>query len=916
MFQKKTICYAFMLSIVSLVLPFNNRAQNKTAAAPALVKTASIEGVEEYKLPNGMKVLLIPDATQNNVVVNIVYNVGSRHEGYGETGMAHLLEHMLFKGSKKFSSIKKTIADKGASANGTTYYDRTNYYEILPASDSNLRWALDMESDRMVNSLMLKADLQKEFSVVRNEFESGENNPGSILMERIVSTMYLWHNYGKSTIGSKEDIERVPIENLTTFYKKYYQPDNATLIVGGKFDVATSLKWITEYFAKIPKPTRIIQPGYTIEPQQDGERFVELKRNGDIQYLGAAYHTPCLSDKDYVANDVVIEILTNDPSGILYKALIETKLATKVYGYSLPFYDPGFTYFNVDVPKDKSINDAKKVFLAAFDSLATTTITKEQLDRAKNTINKYMSDMQNNTINYCINLTEFIGGGNWKLFYIYRDRLEKISLADVQAVAKRYYLSSNRTWGQFIPDKNPERVAVNDRPDISELVKDYKGKKTEQQTETFETSIDNIKKSTITGKLSNGLKYALLKKGTKGDKITISFILKMGTESTLMNKDLIAELTAKMLKYGTTTRSKKDINDQLDKLKSSININGGATGVSISISSDKENLQQTLAILEDLLLHPAFDKNEFEKMILDVKGEYEANRSEPFFVAQKALEVKTNKYPKGHPLASESIEETLDALGKVKPEELQSFYTSFYGTNNASFTCVGSFEPNTVKTYLEKAFNNFISKTPYERLSEKFFDIQGSTEVVTIKDKQNAVCLGNINIAIKDTDEDYAALNMANELLGGGAFLSSRIPQRLRESEGMSYGAGSYLNVPYKDAVGAWGVYAIFNPSFKNKLDSALRQEIEKALQAGFTQDELSKTVNSWLQQRKTSLGMDNGIASLLNRSLVNDRDISYYTALENKTKALKLAEVNAALKKFVSLNKLVIIYAGDFNGK
>ena len=346
--MKSTLCLLILILTVQFI-----SAQGKSTSSSQLQFVTSVEGVKEYKLNNGLQVLLIPDPSINNVVVNVVYHVGSRNEGYGETGMAHLLEHMLFKGSKKFLNIKKTIADKGASANGTTWYDRTDYFEILPASDSNLTWALDMESDRMVNSLMKNDDLQKEFTVVRNEFEMGENYPDNILQERIISAMYLWHNYGKSTIGSKEDIERVPIGNLKIFYQKYYQPDNATLIVGGKFDEKKTLDWIAKYFAPIPKPSRVIQPSYTVEPPQDGERFVQLKRNGDISYIGMAYHTPSYSDSDYVANDAVINILTNDPSGIFYKALVDTKLATRVYGWNPNLYDPGFSYFGCNTKREK-----------------------------------------------------------------------------------------------------------------------------------------------------------------------------------------------------------------------------------------------------------------------------------------------------------------------------------------------------------------------------------------------------------------------------------------------------------------------------------------------------------------------------------------------------------------------------------
>ena len=408
----------------------------------------SVEGIKEYNLPNGLKILLIPDAAQSNVVVNIVYNVGSRHEGYGETGMAHLLEHMLFKRSSKFSEIKKAIADKGAEANGTTWYDRTNYYEILPATDENLNWALEMEADRMVTSSILQSDLDTEFSVVRNEFELGENSPSNVLQERIISSAYLWHNYGNSTIGSKEDIERVKATSLKDFYKKYYQPNNATLIIGGKFDEKKTLDMVVKYFAIIPKSKQSIEPTYTVEPAQDGERYVELKRNGDLQYIGMAYHTPSFSDKEYAANNALISILTNNPSGILYKTLIETKLATNVGGYTMTLRDPGFSYFGCEIPKDKDLTLAQKAFLQTMNEVPKMTFTEDDLKRAKNELLKQFENTYNKTIDLSIALTENIGAGDWRLFFMDRDNIEKLTLADIQNVAKKYYLQSNRTWGR------------------------------------------------------------------------------------------------------------------------------------------------------------------------------------------------------------------------------------------------------------------------------------------------------------------------------------------------------------------------------------------------------------------------------------------------------------------------------------
>src|SRR5688500_10426469 len=222
--------------LLAVTILFVHAAQSQTGAPPMPTKGPTVEGITQYKLANGMKVLLFPDQSKATITVNITYLVGSRHEGYGETGMAHLLEHMAFKGSTNHKNIPQELTAHGARPNGTTWYDRTNYFETFSATDENLKWALDLESDRMVNSFIAKKDLDSEMTVVRNEFEAGENSPFRVLLERTVATAFLWHNYGKSTIGSKADLENVPIDRLQAFYRNHYQPDNAVLLVAGRID--------------------------------------------------------------------------------------------------------------------------------------------------------------------------------------------------------------------------------------------------------------------------------------------------------------------------------------------------------------------------------------------------------------------------------------------------------------------------------------------------------------------------------------------------------------------------------------------------------------------------------------------------------------------------------------------------------
>ena len=905
----KTMRTILLLFICILLL---NIKDINAQSTPKLVTT--VEGIKQYELNNGLQVLLIPDASQTNIAVNIVYKVGSRHEGYGETGMAHLLEHMLFKQCEKFTDIKKAIADKGASANGTTWYDRTNYYEILSASDENLSWALDMEADRMVNSKILAEELKKEFSVVRNEFEIGENYPSNVLNERILSSMYLWHNYGKSTIGSKEDIERVKAENLKLFYKKFYQPDNAVLIIAGKFDEKKALDHVQQYFGSIPRPTRVLQPTYTVEPPQDGERNVELRRAGDIQYIGMAYHTPAVADQDYAANDALVEILTNDPSGVFYKKLVETKLASKLFGYSQTLHDPGFTYFQVEVPKDKSIDDAKQVLLHAADDIATMNITNEDLSRAKNNRIKFFENTTNKTMDLAIAITEAIGAGDWRLWFWYRDQMENLTLANIKDVAKKYYKTSNRTYGVFIPEKaTPERTVVNETPDIMKLLDGYKGKEVVAQKADFENSIENIRKNAVYGKLANGGKYVLLEKPTKGDKINASISLRMGDENSLMNKNEIAQIAATMLKTGTATRSKKQISDELDRIKTDISINGSAGGIVITLNTDKQNLPAALALLDDMLHHPKFDATEFEKVIIDTKANYEANRSEPFTAAFTKIQKMSTRYPKGHPLYAGDTDEKLEDLNKVKLDDVKKYYSDFYGANNSLAAFVGEIDKKQVTDFLQNSFSKWNSKAIYKPIEPKYFDVPASVQSINTPDKTNAALIGTINLNISEKHPDYPGVFMANELLGGGAFLSSRIPQRLRENEGMSYGAGTFMNMEYKYNVGNWSLYAAYNPIYKGRIDTALKQEIDKAIAGGFTADELKNSVTSWLEQNKTSLGANDYLAGMLRGYLRDERNLDDYTNFENKVKSLNLEAVNASLRKYFDKSKLLMVYSGDF---
>ena len=886
------------------------------APIPAPIRVTSVEGITEYLLGNGLRVLLFPDLSKQTVTVNVTYLVGSRHEGYGETGMAHLLEHMVFKGSTKHTNIPQELTDHGARPNGTTWLDRTNYFETFSSTEENLRWALDLESDRMINSFIKKEDLEKEFSVVRNEFESGENDPESVLSERVISTAYLWHNYGNSTIGSREDIERVPIDNLQAFYKKYYQPDNAILLVAGKFDEAKILKMINEeYFGGIPRPTRILQPTYTVEPVQDGERSITLRRVGDVQAIGVAYHICSNSHPDFPALDVLQGILTSQPSGKLYKALVETKLASNLYAYSLTNKDPTFFYFGLSILKEKSLDETKKALLTMLDGVGTMDITKEDVERAKNEALKGLELTLRNSESVGLQMSEYMGAGDWRLIYIYRDALEKITVADVKRVAKYYFKPSNRTIGVFIPEENPDRVKVPESPEIDALVKNYKGRAVVAQGEAFDPSPANIESRTKRGQEPNGLEYALLPKSTRGNSVTAFLTLRLGDEQSLQNKATIAQYTASMLNKGTKNLNRQQLKDTLDKLKSQVNVGGGDNNTSINIESTKDNLPKVLAIVNDILKNPVFDEKEFETMKQEILAQVESQKSDPQALAFTAFQRMMNPYSKSDVRYVPTIEEDIENNKTVKLEDIKKFYTDFYGASAATISVVGDFDEAAVRKSISTNFGTWKSPIPFKRIQAVFQEISPANSAIKTPDKANALFLAGQNLQLQETDADYPALLLGNYMLGGG-FLSSRLAVRIRQKEGISYGVGSNLTGSPFDKSGSFMTYAIYAPENAEKLEKAFYEEIEKVVNEGFTADELKAAKSGWLQSRSVSRSQDNELSSRLNNYLYYDRTLAFDAEFDKKVEALTTEQVNTTMKKFIDPKKISIVKAGDFDKK
>ncbi len=635
--MKTTMKINCLLLAFALIASASISAPAQNSALPKGVeRVTSVEGITEYRLANGLRVLLFPDPSKQTMTVNMTYLVGSAVEDYGETGMAHLLEHMVFKGSPKHTNIPQELTSHGARPNGSTSYDRTNYFETFAATDENLNWALDLESDRMVNSFIAKKDLDSEMTVVRNEYEAGENSPFNVLLERLIATSYVWHNYGKATIGARSDIENVPIERLQAFYHRYYQPDDAVLTVAGKFDEAKTLALIDKYFSPIPRPTRTLQKIYTIEPTQDGERAVTLRRVGDTQLVQAIYHIPAASHADFAAVNILAQVLGDTPSGRLHKALVETKKASSTFGFNFELREPGIAVFGAEVRQGDSLEAARDILVQTIESLGATPPTKEEVERARGQLLKDFDLNMNKADLIGLIMSEYIASGDWRLFFLERDRTRKVTAEEVQQAAARYFKPANRTLGMFIPTPKPDRSEIPATPDVAAMLKDYKGEAAIAAGEAFDPSPTNIESRTKRAE-AGGVKIALLPKKTRGSTVVAQMLFRFGDEQSLMNRSTAAQLAGAMLMRGTTKHTRQQIQDELDRLKARAFVSGVPTQATLFIETTRANLPAVMRLMAEVLREPAFPEKEFDLLKQEHLAGIEQQKSEPTQIAFTAF---------------------------------------------------------------------------------------------------------------------------------------------------------------------------------------------------------------------------------------------------------------------------------------
>ena len=906
------VARGLLLASFSALLTFPLLAQEAVAPPPGVTRVQTVEGITQYQLANGLKVLLAPDLADERVTVNLTYLVGSRHEGYGESGMAHLLEHLIFKGSPNTVDPKAEFRKRGFTFNGTTTADRTNYFATFVSSQESLDWYIGWQADAMVNSFIAKKDLDSEMTVVRSEFEIAGNNPFATLSQRVMAAAYPWHNYGKATIGNRADIENVDIARLQSFYKRYYRPDNAVLMVAGKFDPAATLSGIQKTLGSLSRGQLPMALTYTLEPVQDGERSVVVRRPASAQLMLASYHAPAALHPDNMALTVLTTALGDVPSGRLHKALVESKLAQAVFvGTDRRREASSLVFGTAFAPEDDPL-PRQKLLLDIVENLAKQPLRQDEFDRAKAKIEKNLELAFANAAAVAQGALHFEVLGDWRAVFVDRERMKAVTLDEVNRVARSYLLADNRTLGHLIPTKAPMRAPEIGLPDVAAYLQGFTLNEKGLESSAFDFSTGSLHEKVMFSSTAGGIKTALLPKPVRGDLVKLSVSFKFGSLESLRQQGAAAMLAGQMLDKGTTSMTRQQIHDEQVKLGAALSLHFGEEGGALTLTVKKENAMAALALATRLLRESIFPPAEFEEIraaqIKALQGQLKDKSAQ----ARNAWSRYGNPYAKGDPRYLYSLEETLQELTAVTRDQVYAFYQRFYGAQSAQISVLGPVDVKQYQQQIALSLENWQAPQAWQRVEQPLIERTPARLVFDTPDKSNASLAAYHALPLRAGQFDWQdyAMSLATRIFGGGP--GSRLWVRLRESGGLSYSAGAAYSASRYEPNASFSLSAEVAPAKVSAAEAALKEELLRSLSEGFTATEVETFKRQFLADRLRGRSGDAWALAFMRDQMEFGQAPDAYERGDAMIESLTTEQVNSAWKKFVKPEKLVWGVFGD----
>lgn len=884
-------------------------AQQRQAPIVTTVQTPS-GPIQEVLLANGLKVLLKENHAAPVVTWAVGYKVGSRNEPAGATGSAHLLEHMLFKGTKTLGKgqIARLLERNGADYNAFTDHDMTCYYETY--SSDRLELGLKVEAARMRDALILDSERQSEMTVVRNELERGESNPGGLLWHEVQTAAFKSHPYHHPIIGWRADVEGVSTASLKQFYDTHYRPNNAVAVLVGDFNPKEAIALIERHFGHFPKgPT---PPAvHTHEEPQLGERRVTLRRKGETNLLQLAFHTPATSHPDMAALMVMDTVLSSGVTSRLYQAIVDKEIANGAWSDVGSYRDPSLFRVGATLKPGGSHAEVEAALERELEKLKAEPVSQAELDKAKAQAQAGMVYKNEGTRGMAFMLAYHEAMGGWRRGFSLMKDLQAVTAADVQRVAKIYLNKDNRTVGWYVATPDGP---VPPQPQNAGSGKAAANAGKVQHPALFPFEQAGFKPRKLTAPmrrvLQNGLTVLVLPNDTS-ETISLSGFVRAGSLLDPAEMEGLAGTVSSMLDNGTTKRTKLQLASDLERVSASVGFSGSAASTGISGSMLAKDLDLGLTALAEMLREPSFPDSELSKLKRRWIDSIKQSEDDPETRASRAFNQAV--YPKGHPYYQHDAATSIAMIERIGVADLKRFHARYYGPNTTTLVVVGKVDPEQVVSKLDKLFAGWKAAEKVEAAIPEVAVGEARRVVVPMMDKTNVEILFGHGSALKRKDPGFYAFSLANDILGGGT-LTSRLGVKLRDEMGLTYGVYSTFGAGL--GAGSWRAGVTVNPANVKTTLNALRAEVDGFLKTGISPQELAYAKSSFIGSQAQGLATNGGMASSLSNIEFYGLGLDFWSRYPGLIQGVTLQQANEAARKLIAPGKAHVIIVGPYEDK
>jgi zinc protease len=867
--------------------------------------------VNKTNLPNGLTIITKEVHSAPVVAVALGFKVGSRNENFGSTGISHLLEHMLFKGTPKFPpGVISALLDKsGADFNAFTSNDVTIYYEVLPRDFLDL--ALEIESDRMLNSLISPEELKHEKTVVLSELEGHANNPQELLQDNLMAMTFKEHPYHWPVIGFKSDVINLTREKVYHYYKTYYKPNNAILTVVGDFNPKELMPKIVQYFGKAPKSTPP-PPMNLVEPPQNAEQRVLMEAPCHTPYIIQNFHTCSIKNKDYYTLSVLSALLSVGKSSRFYKELVDTGLASSASSEAWNLGDPSLLEVRIALREGVKHQIVEDKLWAIYKDLQTNLVSSAELEKAKNLLKADFVQSKEFMAQQAINLCWYEALDSYQWLENYLAKVNEVGAADLQVAAAKYLQRSNSNTGWLVPVTTSGAGAAEENPAAPPKLSPEQ----EFYQKSAEAAPPNAKMPFIKGfkmnfnryQLGNGLTL-ILKENHSSPSISLGGYIRAGSVFDPKGEWGTSNLVSRLLTRGTAKHSAQEINEMLDSKGSTLTFSAGREVIRFDGWGLKNNASELINLLGECLQQCTFPAGEVEKVKGQVIAALQKQEDSPRIKAvQRWMELA---YPAEHPFHY-NILGNLASVKNIPAAALLQFYHTYFHPENTVIIIAGDINPDQTLQLCKTIFAPWkaAGETPVSfKIPEANYPPQEITEVITMPGKfQEEMVLGHKGIS--RLDENFYAFNLMNYILGGST-LTGRLGKEVRDKLGYAYGI--YASLTPSTGEGPWTIKVGVNPKNIEACLKAIKTQIKILQKDLISEHELQDAKASLINFLPLTLQSNEGLVDmLLNMEFYNLGDDytlrypSYYSEISREA-------IRNMARKYLHPDNFVIVKAGPY---